>query len=540
MNKYKRRKLPKYFNGGTYPIDPSLYPDAQMSNAFQGAGTDFGIPQDPNQMSSAGLQSPDVFGKAASGGGVAGGMPWGAAGNIAGNLIDNKPGERPEVGRGVAANAAKGAGMGAQFGPWGAAIGGVAGGIYGGITAKKQQTEFDKGEIRDFTASNKNRQMSKSMFRRGGRLPQYNEGGDFHQIPNGEELSHEQGGVNIGDMAELENDETMNPEEGRVFSDKVNPKRPYAKLHAKIQKKFSKRPNDKFSKEAKQIEEDKLFEEQETYKESMLAKSLNKAFMKYGGKLPKYPTGGGYRDGLNRKEFSQQFYYNQGTEYSDLPGRQQRKQFRQAWRDYSNPYNSPQQEEVPREPGDFNSQPYTDAAVAILPQISPAIYMGRTHGRVMRDIKGIRPDRVNAPKLSREPIADLERAHEGAMTNIRRSGYNSGQALAGHGIGAGRTGEAIARKTAEIDNRQAGLDFQADTINVQSDYQGQIARRMATQEANKAWHQALSEATGYGARALRVPEERRNDQTYLDAIGKMYGSPDVEEYLDAYKRRRTR
>jgi hypothetical protein len=113
-------------------------------------------------------------------------------------------------------------------------------------------------------------------FKQGG-LMHINEGG-----------THEQnalGGVPIGPNALVEQGETINND--FVFSDRLKPKgskRTYAQLSKSVDTKYKLRPDDKLSKEAKQMDLDRLAMQQEAQKDEMSTKYMQKA-MACGGKI---------------------------------------------------------------------------------------------------------------------------------------------------------------------------------------------------------------------------------------------------------------
>ena len=120
-------------------------------------------------------------------------------------------------------------------------------------------------------------QMGAAMKHAQGGLMHINEGG-----------THEQnalGGVPIGPNALVEQGETINND--FVFSDRLKPKgskRTYAQLSKSVDTKYKLRPDDKLSKEAKQMDLDRLAMQQETQKDEMSTKYMQKA-MACGGKI---------------------------------------------------------------------------------------------------------------------------------------------------------------------------------------------------------------------------------------------------------------
>jgi len=119
--------------------------------------------------------------------------------------------------------------------------------------------------------------MAASMKMAQGGLMHINEGG-----------THEQnalGGVPIGPNALVEQGETINND--FVFSDRLKPKgskKTYAQLSKSVDTKYRLRPDDKLSKEAKQMDLDRLAAAQEAQKDEMSTKYMQKA-MACGGKI---------------------------------------------------------------------------------------------------------------------------------------------------------------------------------------------------------------------------------------------------------------
>lgn len=133
-----------------------------------------------------------------------------------------------------------------------------------------------------------NRIQSRSSVRTlkcGGKLRKYQTGGQLTEF-NG--LTHEQGGLPLGEIAEVEDGETKYSD--FIFSDSINynNKKTFADQSKKINKKYSLRPNDKFSIESKERELAKLAEQQE------MLKGLNEqgyqTNFKNGGRIELIPS----------------------------------------------------------------------------------------------------------------------------------------------------------------------------------------------------------------------------------------------------------
>ena len=113
----------------------------------------------------------------------------------------------------------------------------------------------------------------------------YKQGGLMHINTGGTHEQNALGGVPIGPNALVEQGETINND--FVFSDRLKPKgskRTYAQLSKSIDTKYKLRPDDKLSKEAKQMDLDNLAMQQEAQKSEMATKYMNKA-MAMGGTI---------------------------------------------------------------------------------------------------------------------------------------------------------------------------------------------------------------------------------------------------------------
>ena len=153
-------------------------------------------------------------------------------------------------------------------------IGGIAtGGTSSAITSGMQSI----GNMVNSNGEQEIANMASNMKYAQGGLMHINEGG-----------THEQnalGGVPIGPNALVEQGETINND--FVFSDRLKPKgskKTYAQLSKSVDTKYRLRPDDKLSKEAKQMDLDRLAMQQEAQKDEMSTKYMQKA-MACGGKI---------------------------------------------------------------------------------------------------------------------------------------------------------------------------------------------------------------------------------------------------------------
>jgi hypothetical protein len=113
----------------------------------------------------------------------------------------------------------------------------------------------------------------------------YAQGGLMHINEGGTHEQNALGGVPIGPNALVEQGETINND--FVFSDRLKPKgskKTYAQLSKSVDTKYRLRPDDKLSKEAKQMDLDRLAMQQEAQKDEMSTKYMQKA-MACGGKI---------------------------------------------------------------------------------------------------------------------------------------------------------------------------------------------------------------------------------------------------------------
>jgi hypothetical protein len=250
----------------------------------------------------------------------------GTVAGVAAGSIDVHKNERTfgnstlgEQGRGnhmnqVGKSTLDGAQMGSKFGPVGAAAGAIIGAIAGDKIAQKRQAEafdkyetslnnhFDNVDAREGRMGGRLLPMSSNELQRGvpyqdgGELSMktYKDGGDFYQ--DGGKLteyngnSHEDGGIPIpGYNAEVEDGETSVGT--YVFSEFLNidkkmakennlPKsmigKSFADLSKKIDKKFGRRENDRFSEAAKEKAYDRLKSLQERLRPRPTSNSLFK------------------------------------------------------------------------------------------------------------------------------------------------------------------------------------------------------------------------------------------------------------------------
>jgi hypothetical protein len=138
-----------------------------------------------------------------------------------------------------------------------------------------------------------NRIQTKSSVRTlkcGGKLKRYQDGGELTEF-NG--LKHEQGGLPIGNIAEVEDGETRYSD--FIFSDSINydNKKTFAEQSKRINKKYELRPDDEFSKTSKERELNKLAETQEMFKG--LNEQGYQTVFKKGGKLELVPSKDRYK-----------------------------------------------------------------------------------------------------------------------------------------------------------------------------------------------------------------------------------------------------
>ena len=260
------------------PEEYALYLQQQQQQQESLVGTSTVTPEqrtlDLNARNANPINLPDTLGGGEGsnlGGNILGGI--GAFGGMAGDTLEQAaPGALGTIG----GSALKGAATGAAFGPWGAVIGGAVGTV-GGIIKNKQnndaadalQTKRNQANILgDFQASLKANNM-------------YEQGGDLNGITEFNGLGHNQGGIPIGQNAEVEDGETrgIGNTEDYIFSDKLKPKgskSTFADESKKIEKKYTGMDNDRFAIESKDKELSKLMQLQETQKAEDFQKELVK------------------------------------------------------------------------------------------------------------------------------------------------------------------------------------------------------------------------------------------------------------------------
>jgi len=144
-------------------------------------------------------------------------------------------------------------------------IGTVAGKAIGSALGSGMQNKL-KPQVQETVLNPYN-----STYAQGGQLTQYNGN------------THEQGGIALGNTGnEVEDGETR--KEDYIFSDRLKNKKgkTFADVSKGIDKKHSKRNGDKLSKAAKEKELENLQTEQETLRQGMVTRAIEKA---YGGSL---------------------------------------------------------------------------------------------------------------------------------------------------------------------------------------------------------------------------------------------------------------
>lgn len=131
----------------------------------------------------------------------------------------------------------------------------------------------------------KEKSLEDSVFQKERGTTQFEMGGNLTQY---EGNTHENGGIALGQMNEVETGETRGPKNSPttkdyIYSDTLKVgKKTFADLSKAIERKYSKRENDKMSKEQKELELSNLMNAQETQRQDMMAKTYKKA---YGGDL---------------------------------------------------------------------------------------------------------------------------------------------------------------------------------------------------------------------------------------------------------------
>jgi hypothetical protein len=396
--------------------------------------------------------------------------PIGALGSMAGNAIKTKPGERPNqgqdaLGQGVSW-AAQGAQMGQAAGPYGMAIGAGVG-LVGGVTTsllqhKKKANAFNKAEMDNYMNNQgSNNQIPQSIFAMGGELNQ------FHGP------SHEEGGITLGGdqpFAEVEGQETSaklpdeSGEEGQyIYSDRLKPKgskRTFAQLSKSIENKYKRRPGDKLSEASKMRDLESLKAQQEQVRESMVANTYKKA---YGGDLPKYNFG----DWLAKPSTQTGIY---------------------------------------------------DAAGSILPQIGPQTYMNKTMGKQRQMVNSLQPTQLSSNLVSdRESQEAIRDGYNTGEYNLRQRGANSGSYLAGMTSLAGKKMRESAGAHERVNNMNSQIKNQTQAQQAQLNTQYDFTKAGMNFGIDRDYHAALSESTGYASRALKAPQDRRNEKLSLMA-----------------------
>ncbi len=205
-----------------------------------------------------------------SGGNVAG------LGNMAGQFLESTGSPAGNIGGG----ALKGLAAGSAFGPVGMGIGAIAGGV-GGLFKNKEQEEAEQAEADrinrqkmqgDLTASH----AANKVYKDGGEL---NSGSEITEYNGGNR--HEQGGVQLGNVAEVEQGETrgVGSTKDYIFSDTLIPKngkKTFSTISKDIEKKYEGMGSDRYALEAKDKELAILQTEQENFKAEQKAEQIKR------------------------------------------------------------------------------------------------------------------------------------------------------------------------------------------------------------------------------------------------------------------------
>ena len=213
-------------------------------------------------------------------------------GTMAGNLLQNTNSPAGTIGGSMLSGAA----AGSALGPWGV-IGGAVVGLGSGLLQNHQNNEMQKqqeqmmNQIR-VQQSLAGFQNANKLYDMGGGLPQnsrkpvpgMNKQGNITEY-NG--LQHEQGGLPIGQNAEVENNETrgIGNTKDYVYSDSLRPdkksKKTFADLSKAVERKYKNYDNDRYAIKAKDMELSKLMYEQEALKKSKYEKEMQAMAKKY-------------------------------------------------------------------------------------------------------------------------------------------------------------------------------------------------------------------------------------------------------------------
>jgi hypothetical protein len=315
-------------------------------------------------------------------------------------------------------------------------------------------------------------------------LPEKAYGGELNEF-NGP--SHEEGGITLGGdqpFAEVEGQETSaklpdeSGEEGQyIYSDRLKPKgskRTFAQLSKSIENKYKRRPGDKLSEASKMRDLEALKAQQEQVREAMIADTYKKA---YGGDLPKYNFG----DWLAKPSTQTGIY---------------------------------------------------DAAGTILPQIGPQTYMNKTMGKQRQMVNSLQPTQLSSNLVSdRESQEAIRDGYNTGEYNLRQRGANSGSYLAGMTSLAGKRMRESAGAHERVNNMNSQIKNATQAQQAQLNTQYDFTKAGMNFGIDRDYHAALSESTGYASRALKAPQDRRNEKLSLMANAHRFGDPKVQKYL---------
>jgi len=205
-------------------------------------------------------------------------------GNFAGSLLQNTNSPVGTIGGGML----KGAASGAMLGPVGAGVGAVLG-LGQGLLQNKQNKEMQAQQEQminqaKIAQSLQQFQQANKLYDMGGglpdtRLPNPNMNRE-NTITEYNGPSHEQGGIPVGENAEVEGNETrgIRNTEDYIFSDTLKPnkkaKKTFADISKDVEKKYKNYENDRYAIKSKDMELSRLMYEQEALKKNMYEKSM--------------------------------------------------------------------------------------------------------------------------------------------------------------------------------------------------------------------------------------------------------------------------
>lgn len=337
---------------------------------------------------------------------------------------------------------------------------------------------------------------------------------EYNKLTQYQGFNHENGGIPIGQEAEVEGGETRHQD--YIFSDSINAtnkKYSFAKASKMISSKYSKRDNDVLSSEQKQRELKSLENDQEDARFNM----MNDAYIKaYGGPLNRTK----YKDGsylkpdpnrfgsqsnldfskpyLNQKQFDlngdnyqsgpstynpyqnqlKPFSIDQNNRFSNLKTADEYKNY-----DEQTPESSPMRDAWdqgagnPYQPSNINYNKLGEAALRIAPYAYGAI--SAANSKTDNNFPLRNPRYFDNRESENLASRDIKEGFKNRQNSVKSSGLGSGQALGVEMASAGIRDKSLSRNRLEFSTERekynTGIYNEADAQNAQTKKDTMIA-----------------------------------------------------------------